>query len=938
MKICQSNSLRLQTLSLVILCAIATLVQAAVPPSVSTLPRLGVNLRAPTRVATDKSGNVYVVDSAGGRVLVMDAFNRVVSEVTGFRTPLGIAVDDVGNIYLGEAGNGSVSVFGPQWNLLQQLGQGVNEFMMPGHITVDSDAGTVTVYVSDAMAHEIKAYQNGTLVNRFGHFGSGAGGFNFPAGLWMSPAGEMFVVDQNNDRVQVFNRAGVFQRAFTLAPPDFGGGRSGRAQGIVGDSLGRIYVADTFQDNVKVFDAQGVFLSEFSGYGEAAGGLRSPAGLALDAAGRLYVASPNNGRVEVFGLDCFTQLAATPASRVASVGATVTFSALTSCDGPFTFQWRKGTNDLIDGGIIAGATNAILTLTGVAAGDAGGYSVVLTGPNGAALSPEAQLIITAAPVIVSSPGSRSASEGSMVTFSVGATGAGLTYRWFFNGIELLAPNSNMLVVSNLQPSDAGKYWAVVTNSAGSATSAQATLAVNLLPRIIVAPMSQTVAERDNVTFSVVGNGTAPLAYQWFRGASALSGQTRTTLVLSNTTPAVNGSYYVRVSNVAGLTNSVPVTLTVIPDTVPPAALAADGGYATNTTILLSFSKALNVSLAQQTARYQLLGLGNRAIISAVVTNSSNVLLRLNGARVAGANYALRVSDIRDSTYSANLLSPNPTTLAVASRVELIGINSTAWRYREINAGLDGQPWKLPTYSDNTWSNGFGIFFGHRSNSVYQPNPNPNVHPPITLDSANPATTKAYTILNVFTNAGNVVQENTYYFRTTFNFAAETNGAALFLRSMIDDGAVLYLNGQESLRVRMPATTITYNTLASSSGSQSWSPAFTSSSQAFSLAGLKQGTNLLAIEVHQNSTTSTDITMGLLLEASVQKFPTPTPTLATSRNANGDLILSWSDPFYVLESAADPAGPWTSLGSGTSLTIPASVMLDVPAQFFRLKKQ
>jgi hypothetical protein len=41
----------------------------------------------------------------------------------------------------------------------------------------------------------------------------------------------------------------------------------------------------------------------------------------------------------------------------------------------------------------------------------------------------------------------------------------------------------------------------------------------------------------------------------------------------------------------------------------------------------------------------------------------------------------------------------------------------------------------PTFDDGAWSNGFGIFFGHRSNSVNQPNPNPNVRLPLVLIGA-----------------------------------------------------------------------------------------------------------------------------------------------------------------------------------------------------------
>ena len=124
----------LQAALLAALCAAATLVQAAVAPSVSTLAPLAAGVDAPTRVATDGSGNVYVVDSTAGRVVLVDAFNRVLAEKTGLRTPLGIAVDAAGNIYLGEAGAGCVTVFDSQWNPLYPLGAGQGEFQLPSYV------------------------------------------------------------------------------------------------------------------------------------------------------------------------------------------------------------------------------------------------------------------------------------------------------------------------------------------------------------------------------------------------------------------------------------------------------------------------------------------------------------------------------------------------------------------------------------------------------------------------------------------------------------------------------------------------------------------------------------------------------------------------------------------------------------------------------------
>jgi hypothetical protein len=201
------------------------------------------------------------------------------------------------------------------------------------------------------------------------------------------------------------------------------------------------------------------------------------------------------------------------------------------------------------------------------------------------------------------------------------------------------------------------------------------LTVLMLPIIVAAPTNQSAAERGSASFSVAGLGSAPLRYQWFRGQAALANQTNTVLVLTNLTPAWNGTYYAQVSNTAGATNSPAATLTVSPDTIAPAALFAAGGAATNRTILVSFSEAVNVASAQQPSRYELVGPGGLAVVSAVVTNTSRVRLTLSGNRIASGDYFLRVKDVMDTAFSPNVMSPNPTMLSVLAADSL---GTVAW--------------------------------------------------------------------------------------------------------------------------------------------------------------------------------------------------------------------------------------------------------------------
>ena len=452
-------------------------------PAATALGAFSESLQGPVRVAADAAGRIYVADRPSGQVLVFDAFGRPVCTRTGLAGPLALAVDAAGRIYLGEDKKGSVSVFDAQWNLLFQLGQGDGEFALPGHIAIDAASGTV--FVCDSRANQVKLYRDGQSVSAFGGYGSGPGQFDFPAGVWVSPAGEVFVVDQNNSRVQVFDRSGVLQRQFSLNTAGGGMGLgsepSGRSQGITGDSGGRIYVADTYQGLVQVFDGQGNFLSTVGGYGSGPGQLRSPVGLAADPYGRLLVASANNSRVELIGLDAYVQLAATPASQWIATGARATFSVAMAGAGPFTYQWRKGANHLADTGGITGATLPMLILAAVTTNDTGAYSVVVTGPAGTFTSPDAVLTVVTPPRILSQPASQTVEAGTAAFFAVTALGDALTYQWQFNGAAIPGATASSYSIPGAQPADAGRYAVVLGNPVGALASEPALLTVFVQP-------------------------------------------------------------------------------------------------------------------------------------------------------------------------------------------------------------------------------------------------------------------------------------------------------------------------------------------------------------------------------------------------------------------------------------------------------------------------
>jgi hypothetical protein len=108
---------------------------------------------------------------------------------------------------------------------------------------------------------------------------------------------------------------------------------------------------------------------------------------------------------------------------------------------------------------------------------------------------------------------------------------------------------------------------------------------------------------------------------------------------------------------------------------------------------------------------------------------------------------------------------------------------------------------------------------------------------------------------------------TTYFRKTFEVSEAVKSTSSFVLNLLrDDGAVVYLNGKEIVRSNMPTGSIDYTTLtpASVNGTNET----TYFSYPVNAADLVAGTNVLAVEVHQNTLSSSDLGFDLQLQAIV----------------------------------------------------------------------
>ena len=161
-----------------------------------------------------------------------------------------------------------------------------------------------------------------------------------------------------------------------------------------------------------------------------------------------------------------------PAAKTVCSGSSVSYVVGVTGSG-LTYKWRKGIINLVNGGNISGATTATLTINPATISDvAADYNVIITGPYAPAdTSNSVGLVININPAIVTQPIDQTSCESSAVSFSVLATGTGLTYAWrkgiasLINAGNISGATSSVLLINPVNASDvATDYNVVITGT------------------------------------------------------------------------------------------------------------------------------------------------------------------------------------------------------------------------------------------------------------------------------------------------------------------------------------------------------------------------------------------------------------------------------------------------------------------------------------------
>lgn len=442
--------------------------------------------------------------------------------------------------------------------------------------------------------------------------------------------------------------------------------------------------------------------------------------------------------------------------------------------------------------------------------------------------------------------------------------------------------------TGLAPDSDYEWYAAVsdgTNAVGSPTRSFST-STNLAPSVTLdTPLDgATIAKPASVNFTATAADTdgTVAKVEFFSGSTKLGDDSEAPYEFSWSPPS--GSYAVsaRATDSQGaIADSAVATITVNnPNNVSPTVAITqptDGSSVASGTVNLAATASDSDGLV---SKVEFFAGANK------LGEDTTEPFTFAWSGAANGNYTL-TAVATDNDGGATTSAQVAITIATPAVSTLIQKGAT-WKYLD-NGSNQGTAWKETAFDDSTWASGPAVLGGGDTHVV--------------------------TNINLGASGARYI---TTYLRRTFQVTGTAGVQKLDLNILRDDGAIVYINGTEVARQNMPAGAVDYltnsSTIVSGNDETTYFP-----SVAAPLPALVEGTNVIAVELHQRDNQSSDLGFDLeLIATSVPVIPTVTiaATDATAGEAGADQALA----FTVTRSGPTTAAlevPLVASGSATS---------------------
>jgi serine/threonine protein kinase, bacterial len=302
-------------------------------------PDSTAQFNTPFGLALDNTGHIYVADQLNSCIRKIDTTVNYVSTFAGtgtsgflngnalsaqFDLPMDVAIDKYGNVFVADQGNNIIRMITPSGMVSSFAGSGAPglvdgddttaEFLSPQGVAVDTSGN---IYVADAGNNCIRkitpAGITSTLAGALTHgFTNGTGGvaqFSKPEGVAVDANGNIYIADAGNNVIRKITPTGEVSTFAGSGAFGYADGSGSAAQfsapaGVAVDASGNVYVADEYNARIRKITPQGIVTTIAGtgsfGFADGTGNIAEfnyPAGVAVDAAGNIYVADANNNCV-----------------------------------------------------------------------------------------------------------------------------------------------------------------------------------------------------------------------------------------------------------------------------------------------------------------------------------------------------------------------------------------------------------------------------------------------------------------------------------------------------------------------------------------------------------------------------------------------------------------------------------------------------------------